>query len=49
MKFNSAIQAVLPHNPGGNYGYTCLSLTTQTFRYGGCLRAALIHWQSLIS
>ena len=22
-------------NPGGNYGYTCSSLTTQTFRLGG--------------
>ena len=22
-------------NPGGNYGYTCFSLTTQTFRLGG--------------
>ena len=23
-------------NYGGNYGYTCSSLTTQTFRFGGC-------------
>jgi len=22
-------------HPGGKYGYTCPSLTTQTFRYGG--------------
>jgi hypothetical protein len=36
-------------HPGGKYGYTCFSLTTQTFRSGGYLRAALIHWQSLIS
>ena len=23
-------------HPGGNYGYTCSSLTTQIFRFGGC-------------